>query len=224
MRTRDPNRCRTRQGPSFARIAGDPWLSCFGFFMSLIERTAAELLALQAKGDATAEAITDAFLAAIRDRDPKVKAFLHVDEAGARAGPGRRSQTQARASRSANSPACRSPSRTCCAPRASPTTCGSKILQELRAALRRPRHRATQGRRRRPDRQDEHGRVRHGLVHREQRLSGNAQSLGPGAHPRRLVSGGSAAAVAACEAPLVARHRHRRLDPPAGRACAASSA
>ncbi|HEX3149250.1 MAG TPA: Asp-tRNA(Asn)/Glu-tRNA(Gln) amidotransferase subunit GatA [Gemmataceae bacterium] len=52
--------------------------------MSLIERTATELLALQAKGDATAEAITDAFLASIRARDPKVKAFQHVDEDAAR--------------------------------------------------------------------------------------------------------------------------------------------
>jgi aspartyl-tRNA(Asn)/glutamyl-tRNA(Gln) amidotransferase subunit A len=52
--------------------------------MSLIERTATELLALQAKAEATAEAITDAFLAAIRDREPKVKAFLHVDEESAR--------------------------------------------------------------------------------------------------------------------------------------------
>src|SRR5215207_4746288 len=52
--------------------------------MSLIERTATELLALQAKGEATAEAITDAFLAAIRSRDPQVKAFQHVDEDAAR--------------------------------------------------------------------------------------------------------------------------------------------
>src|SRR5438270_12402519 len=52
--------------------------------MSLIERTATELLALQARGEATAEAVTDAFLAAIRTRDPKVKAFQHVDEDAAR--------------------------------------------------------------------------------------------------------------------------------------------
>ena len=52
--------------------------------MSLIHSTAAELLALQAKGEASAEAITDAFLAAIRDREPKIKAFTHLDEAGAR--------------------------------------------------------------------------------------------------------------------------------------------
>jgi aspartyl-tRNA(Asn)/glutamyl-tRNA(Gln) amidotransferase subunit A len=52
--------------------------------MSINERTATELLSLQAKGEATAEAIADAFLAAIRDREPKVKAFLHVDEDAAR--------------------------------------------------------------------------------------------------------------------------------------------
>src|SRR5689334_1255934 len=52
--------------------------------MSLTEKTAAELLALQASGQATAADITDAFLAAIRDRDPAIKAFLHVDEADAR--------------------------------------------------------------------------------------------------------------------------------------------
>src|SRR4051812_15216896 len=52
--------------------------------MPLIERTATELLALQSRGEATAEAITDAFLAAIRARDPQVKAFLHVDADAAR--------------------------------------------------------------------------------------------------------------------------------------------
>ena len=48
--------------------------------MSLIEKTASELLALQDRGEATAEAVAPAFLAAVRDRDPAVKAFLHVDE------------------------------------------------------------------------------------------------------------------------------------------------
>ncbi len=47
--------------------------------MSVIDQTAAELLALPSKG-ATAEAIAAAFLESIRLRDPKVKAFLHVDE------------------------------------------------------------------------------------------------------------------------------------------------
>lgn len=46
----------------------------------MIERTAAELLQVLQKGEASAESLTGNFLAAIRDRDPKVKAFLHVDE------------------------------------------------------------------------------------------------------------------------------------------------
>ena len=50
----------------------------------MIEKTASELLALQASGGGTAAQITDAFLAAIRDREPKVKAFMLVDEADAR--------------------------------------------------------------------------------------------------------------------------------------------
>jgi aspartyl-tRNA(Asn)/glutamyl-tRNA(Gln) amidotransferase subunit A len=48
----------------------------------MIEKTAAELLAAQAQGQ-SAEAITSAFLGAIKERDPKTKAFLHVDEASA---------------------------------------------------------------------------------------------------------------------------------------------
>ena len=46
----------------------------------------------------------------------------------------------------------------------------------------------------------------------------DGQPVGPRAGPGRLVSGGSAAAVAAFHAPLAHRHRHGRLDPPAGRA------
>ncbi len=50
----------------------------------MIEKTAAELLSIQARGEATAETIADHFLAAIKQRDPEVKAFLHVDEAAVR--------------------------------------------------------------------------------------------------------------------------------------------
>jgi aspartyl-tRNA(Asn)/glutamyl-tRNA(Gln) amidotransferase subunit A len=46
----------------------------------MIAGTAAELLQLQSQGDATAENITREFLQAIQQRDPKVKAFLHVEE------------------------------------------------------------------------------------------------------------------------------------------------
>ena len=50
----------------------------------LTEKTATELLALQASGQATAAQIADAFLASIKQREPKVKAFLLVDEADVR--------------------------------------------------------------------------------------------------------------------------------------------
>ena len=53
--------------------------------MNLIEKTATELLALQASGGASAVEIAEAFLASIRSREPAVKAFLLVDEASVRA-------------------------------------------------------------------------------------------------------------------------------------------
>jgi aspartyl-tRNA(Asn)/glutamyl-tRNA(Gln) amidotransferase subunit A len=51
----------------------------------MIEKTATELLALQAAGKASAAEITDAFLKAIREREPKVQAFMLVDEAKVKA-------------------------------------------------------------------------------------------------------------------------------------------
>ena len=47
----------------------------------MIDRTATDLLAALARGDLTAESLTDAYLQAIRQRDPDLQAFLHVDEA-----------------------------------------------------------------------------------------------------------------------------------------------
>src|SRR5687768_15148612 len=52
--------------------------------MSLIEKTAAELLAVQAAKQASAAEIADAFLAAVRDREPKLHSFMTVDEADVR--------------------------------------------------------------------------------------------------------------------------------------------
>ena len=46
----------------------------------MIERPASELIDLLSKGDATAEGVAAAFLKAIREREPRVKAFLHVDD------------------------------------------------------------------------------------------------------------------------------------------------
>ncbi len=47
------------------------------------EPTAAELLAALTQGEVTAEALTAEFLEVIRRRDPQVRAFLHVDESAA---------------------------------------------------------------------------------------------------------------------------------------------
>jgi aspartyl-tRNA(Asn)/glutamyl-tRNA(Gln) amidotransferase subunit A len=47
---------------------------------ALIERTATELISSLTRGELTAEALTAAFLQSIRERDPQVKAFLYVDE------------------------------------------------------------------------------------------------------------------------------------------------
>ena len=49
----------------------------------MIESSASELLAMQAARQASAVEIAEAFLAAIRQREPKLHAFLHVDEAAA---------------------------------------------------------------------------------------------------------------------------------------------
>jgi aspartyl-tRNA(Asn)/glutamyl-tRNA(Gln) amidotransferase subunit A len=51
--------------------------------MPLIERTACDLLDALRRGEVTSEALTAESLQAIRQRDPLVRAFLHVDEAAA---------------------------------------------------------------------------------------------------------------------------------------------
>lgn len=50
---------------------------------ALTSRTASELLALLSRGDVTAESLAAQFLEAIQRYDPQVQAFLSVDEAGA---------------------------------------------------------------------------------------------------------------------------------------------
>lgn len=50
--------------------------------MSLFEKTAAELLALQAEGKASAREIADAFLAEAHAREPKLRSFLLLDDGG----------------------------------------------------------------------------------------------------------------------------------------------
>jgi aspartyl-tRNA(Asn)/glutamyl-tRNA(Gln) amidotransferase subunit A len=100
--------------------------------MSLTEKTAFELVALQSAGSTSAADVTDAFLAAIRDRDPQIRAFLHVDEADAR-----RQAAAVDAKRKAGQPLGRLAGvpvaiKDVLCTRGVPTTCGSRILQPYR--------------------------------------------------------------------------------------------
>ena len=97
-----------------------------------------------------------------------------------------------------------------------PTTAGSRILEGWR-----PPYDATVAARLRAaghhdPGQDQHGRVRHGLLHRALGLRHHAQPVGPRPRARRLRRrlGGGAGRVRGAAGH---RHRHRRLDPPARR-------
>jgi aspartyl-tRNA(Asn)/glutamyl-tRNA(Gln) amidotransferase subunit A len=99
--------------------------------MELNERTAVDLLGAMRRGDCTSESLTNACLKAIRERDPRIKAFLHVDESAAleqaRAVDAKR-KAGANLGRLAGVPIA---IKDVLCTRGSPTTCGSKILQNF---------------------------------------------------------------------------------------------
>ncbi len=69
------------------------------------------------------------------------------------------------------------------------TTCASQDPQRFRSALRRDGHKEVGRERLRPPRQDQHGRICHGLLHGELLLSGHEEPVGPGPHTRRIERG-----------------------------------
>ena len=114
----------------------------------ICELTVSELSDKLAGKALTSTEATRASLTRTAALEPKLHAFLRVDEAGALAGGsgGRRSARQGTGAL-ASSTACPSRSRTSSSPKGSRPPRGSRILQGLRAALRRHRRRAA---RRRP--------------------------------------------------------------------------
>ena len=181
-----------------------------------IRQTAAALAEALAAGETTSVELTRLHLDRIAAVDGAVHAFLHVDAEGALAqaaeSDARRAAGRAAAARST---ACRSPSRTC----SPPGPAHDLRLEDPRGldpAVRRDRRREAQGRRPADPGQDQHGRVRDGLLHRALGVRPDAQPVGPRPDPRRLrrrLGGGGRRLRGAARH----RHRHRRLDPPARR-------
>ena len=165
-----------------------------------IERTAGEILAAQAQGE-SAESIAKSFLDAIRQRDPKVKAFLHVDDATvleqARALDDNRRKGVPLGSLAGVPVAIKDV--LCMA--GEPTTCGSKMLQNFRPPY--DAHVISKLR--------EADAILIGKTNMDEFAMGSStenSAFQTTRNPWDLEripggsSGGSAAAVAACEAPL----------------------
>ncbi len=177
--------------------------------------TAAQTAERIAGGEVSAVEVARAHLDRIDAVDAKVHAFLHVDTDGALAAAA--AVDARRAAGEALGPLAGVPLalKDVLTMEGVPTTCGSQDPRRLAPAVRRHRRPPAPRGRRRDPRQDQHGRVRDGLVDRELRVRPDPQPVGPRPDPRRLlgrlVGGGRRVRGAAGD-----RHRHRRLDPPAG--------
>jgi aspartyl-tRNA(Asn)/glutamyl-tRNA(Gln) amidotransferase subunit A len=169
--------------------------------MELIQHTAHELLQLMNKGDFNAAQVTTAFLQAIRDRDHRVQAFLSVDESDALAqavAVDQKRKSGKPMGRLAGVPIA---IKDVLCTKGQPTTCGSKMLQNFVPPY--DAHVITQLR--------EADAVLIGKTNMDEFAMGSStenSAFQVTKNPWDLTripggsSGGSAAAVAACEAPL----------------------
>ncbi len=167
----------------------------------LLRVSAADLAGLLARGEVSALEVTEAHLSRISQVEPAVHAFLHVDAEGARAAATR--VDRARAAGEALGPLAGVPLalKDVLVQRGVPTTCGSRILQGWR-----PPYDSTVVARLRAA-----GGVILGKANMDEFAMGSStenSAFGPTRNPWDLdripggSSGGSAAAVAAFEAPL----------------------
>jgi aspartyl-tRNA(Asn)/glutamyl-tRNA(Gln) amidotransferase subunit A len=167
----------------------------------MIERSASDLLASLSKGETTAEALTGQFLQTIQQREPQVRAFLHVDEEDAlrqaRAVDAKRKRGEPVGLLAGLPVAIKD---VLCV-KGQPTTCASKMLQNYR-----PPYDAHV-----IERLREADAVLIGKTNMDEFAMGSStenSAFQVTANPWDLTripggsSGGSAAAVAACEAPL----------------------
>jgi len=167
----------------------------------LVRRTAAELAALVAAGQVSAVEVARAHLDRIRDVDPAVHAFLHVDEAGALAAAQAVDAGRARSEQLGPLAGVPLALKDVLTTRGIPTTCGSRVLEGWL-----PPYDATVTRRLR-----EAGVVVLGKTNMDEFAMGSStehSAYGPTHNPWDLTripggsGGGSSAAVAAYEAPL----------------------
>jgi aspartyl-tRNA(Asn)/glutamyl-tRNA(Gln) amidotransferase subunit A len=168
--------------------------------MSLVEHSAAQLLDLLRRGEVTSENLTSEFCQTIRQREPRVRAFLHVDEQAAleqARGIDKKRQHRETVGALAGLPIA---VKDIFCTRGQPTTCGSKGLEHFRPPY--DAHVIT--------RLKQADAVFLGKTNMDEFAMGSStensayQTTCNPWDPARIPggsSGGSAAAVAACEAP-----------------------
>ena len=177
---------------------------------------ATELSAQLRAGEITAVELADSCLARLEAVNDQLGAFLTVTPRGGAANAQPSSTpTSPPARRSRAWPASPLALKDVLTTKGIRTTCGSKILENYMPPYDCTAVDAAVGRRQRAAGQDQLRRVRDGLVERELGVRPDAQPVGPGPRAgrieRRHRRRGRRRAAA-----LGARHRHRRLDPPAG--------
>jgi aspartyl-tRNA(Asn)/glutamyl-tRNA(Gln) amidotransferase subunit A len=98
----------------------------------LTDRTATELLSILERGEISAESLTQQHLEAIRQRDPKVRAFLHIDEAAALQQARTVDQKRKQAAKLGSLAGVPIAVKDVLCTKGQPTTCGSKILRNFK--------------------------------------------------------------------------------------------